>query len=51
MCEKSKCCKRPELLKGTPDKCSPEQIKECHGDKATHDCEAPNGDRDKVKQT
>ncbi len=25
-------CKYPERLKGQPEECAPEQIKECHGD-------------------
>jgi len=33
------CCKRPERLKERPEKCSPEQIKECHGDAKDHPCE------------
>jgi hypothetical protein len=32
-------CNRPENTQETPDKCSPEQIEECHGDKADHCCE------------
>lgn len=32
------CCK-PEKLKGKPRECSPEQIKECHGDEKEHCCE------------
>jgi ArsR family transcriptional regulator len=30
MCES--CCEHPEKLKGKPGECTPEQIKECHGD-------------------
>ncbi len=37
MCEA--CCAHPEKLKDGPEKCSPEQIKECHGDKDIHPCE------------
>lgn len=25
-------CEHPERLKGKPEECTPEQIKECHGD-------------------
>ncbi len=32
------CCQRPEKLKGKPSECSPEQIKECHGDVKDHPC-------------
>ena len=37
MCEE--CCAHPEKLKGKPEECSPEQIKECHGDVEKHPCE------------
>jgi hypothetical protein len=39
MCTKNDGCTHPEKLKGKPGKCSPEQIKECHGDAKTHPCE------------
>ena len=32
------CCEHPEKLKGKPEDCTPEQIKECHGDTAEHPC-------------
>ncbi len=32
------CCQRPERLKGKPSECSPDQIKECHGDVKDHPC-------------
>jgi hypothetical protein len=31
-------CEHPEKLKGKPGECSPEQIKECHGQAAEHPC-------------
>jgi len=40
MC-KSECtkeCQHPERLKGKPGECSPEQIKECHGEAKEHPC-------------
>lgn len=37
MCDESK-CEHPERLEGKPGDCSPEQIKECHGDEADHSC-------------
>jgi DNA-binding transcriptional ArsR family regulator len=40
MCCKD-CCEHPEKLKGKPEECTPEQIKECHGDVEDHPCEAP----------
>jgi hypothetical protein len=40
MCDEKKCCQKPENLKGKPEKCSPEQIKKCHGDDKEHPCVA-----------
>ena len=31
-------CEHPEKLKSKPGECSPEQIKECHGDVEEHPC-------------
>lgn len=36
--ESPKGCEHPERLKGKPGECSPEQIRECHGDAAGHPC-------------
>jgi len=36
--ESTKGCEHPERLKGKPEECSPEQIKECHGDVEEHPC-------------
>jgi len=33
------CCEHPHKLKGKPEECSEEQIKECHGDVKKHPCE------------
>jgi DNA-binding transcriptional ArsR family regulator len=33
------CCEQPEKLKGKPEECTPEQIRECHGDVKNHPCE------------
>lgn len=33
------CCEHPEKLEGRPEECSPEQIKECHGETKEHPCE------------
>ena len=38
MSRDKKVCEHPEKLKGKPGKCSPEQIKECHGQVAEHPC-------------
>lgn len=37
MCCQS-CCERPEQLKDRPETCSPEQIKQCHGESGSHPC-------------
>ena len=31
-------CEHPEKLKGKPGECTPEQIRECHGDVKGHPC-------------
>jgi hypothetical protein len=36
--ESKKGCEHPEKLKGKPEECSPEQIKECHGEVVEHPC-------------
>jgi len=38
MCGKQDCCKKPEQLKGKPEKCTAKQIQECHGDVKKHPC-------------
>ena len=40
--EKPKCRKPENLKDGTPEKCSPEQIKKCHGDAKDHPCAPKN---------
>lgn len=37
-------CLKPEKLKGKPEECTPEQIKECHGDDKEHPCESDKKD-------
>lgn len=32
-------CERPEKLKESPEKCTPEQIQKCHGDVKDHPCQ------------
>ena len=32
------CCENPEKLKAKPQDCTPEQIKECHGEAREHSC-------------
>jgi hypothetical protein len=42
MCKDSdSCCEKPEKCEGAPEECTPEQIKECHGDVAEHPCTKP----------
>ena len=36
------CCEHSDKLKGKPEECSEEQIKECHGDVKKHPCEEEN---------
>lgn len=41
MCESEGCgCQQPDKLKGRPEDCSPEKIRECHGDVQSHPCVA-----------
>jgi hypothetical protein len=44
MCQKEKCCEKPENLKGKPEECSPEQVRKCHGPNGEHPC-VPKPDR------
>jgi hypothetical protein len=32
------CCEHPEKLKGKAEECTPEQIRDCHGDVEKHPC-------------
>jgi len=38
MCKEQDKCEKPENLKTTPKKCTPEQVRECHGDVESHPC-------------
>ena len=38
MCDVKSKCEKPENLKTTPEECTREQIKECHGDTKEHPC-------------
>ena len=38
MCDPEKQCEKPENLKTITEECTPEQIKECHGDVEEHPC-------------
>lgn len=43
--DKKEGCRKPEKLKGKPEDCSAEQIRECHGDAQKHPCTAGKKDR------
>ncbi len=45
MCSGKKECQRPKDLIGKPEKCSPEQIKKCHGDEKEHPCAEKPGEK------
>ena len=47
MCDGKKCCQQPELLKGKPEECSPEQIQKCHGSDKHHSCVPKEKEKDK----
>jgi len=34
------CCERPERLRNNPQECTPEQVRECHGEENEHSCAA-----------
>lgn len=38
MCDGKSECQKPEELIDKPEKCSPEQIKKCHGHEKEHSC-------------
>jgi hypothetical protein len=38
MCNAENKCEKPEKLTTEPEECTPEQIKECHGDVEEHPC-------------
>jgi hypothetical protein len=48
MCNKKK-CEHPEKLKAENQECTPEQIKECHGDVKEHPCSEDKQRRIKEK--
>jgi ArsR family transcriptional regulator, arsenate/arsenite/antimonite-responsive transcriptional repressor len=47
MCKSS--CEQPDKLKTKPSECTPEQIKECHGESKIHLCEYSCEQPDKLK--
>jgi len=53
MCEveSKQSCERPEKLKGKPEECSAEQVKECHGEVPQHSCVPQKKQRTGVGET
>jgi len=43
MCDPERQCEKPETLKTKPQECTPERVKECHGDVEEHPCTEENG--------
>lgn len=39
-------CAHPEKAKGEPSECTPEQIRECHGELTEHPCEGAGEERE-----
>ncbi len=44
-------CEHPEKLMGKPKDCTPEQIKECHGDNKIHPCMPKKNEIGSAKDT
>jgi hypothetical protein len=44
MCKEDKECEKPEKCEGSPEECTPEQIRECHGDVKEHPCTGKTGE-------
>ncbi len=44
MCGKGRCCcsDQPKARRVKPAECTPEQIRECHGDTGAHPCTEPD---------
>ncbi len=42
-------CEQPDNLKTVPEECTPEQVKECHGEGGDHPCEGSCEKPDKLK--
>ena len=45
MCDNKQDCQKPDAVKGKPQECPPEQIKECHGDAKDHPCVERDDDK------
>ena len=44
------CCQQPEKFKDKPEKCTPEQIRDCHGDVEVHPCACEKTDSDSASK-
>ena len=44
------CCEQPIKLMDRPENCTPEQIKECHGDTKEHPCTKENCVPEKARE-
>jgi len=42
MCQN--CCQKPDKLIDSPQECTPEQIRECHGEQTGHPCTSDQDD-------
>lgn len=40
---RNSCCERLDHLKGKPQNCTPERVRECHGEKQDHTCAPQRG--------
>jgi ArsR family transcriptional regulator len=49
MCQN--CCQQPNKLMDKPENCTPEQIRECHGDTGQHPCTKENSASDHKQPT
>ena len=46
----SRCCEKPDRLRDRPQDCTPERIRECHGEVKEHPCTS-EGERASWKAT
>ncbi|MCF8383252.1 MAG: hypothetical protein K9G39_06600 [Chlorobium sp.] len=49
MTQEQTSCEKPEMLKGKPEECSPQQVEECHGARQEHVCQTPANQAEKKK--
>ena len=45
-CDPKSQCAHPEKLTGDPSECTPEQIRECHGEVTAHPCESDKAEEE-----